>query len=98
MTMHNETDSLNIRLAEVYAEIQEAAKKHDLPSIRHLSITAGDIEDVKAQYAAVQQRIAKLGNEKIDKTAPLTQHTLSASRELAVEVTAGMRRQNLLTL
>ncbi len=97
--MNEQTNELDKHLNAVYGQISEAAKKHDLPSIRRLTVKVAELEELKQQHAAIQQRIASLGSG-VDSSELLntTVQTNGNLRELPIEVTGGMKRQNLLTL
>src|SRR5205809_7083219 len=97
--MNEPTNELNKLLGSVYSQIDEAAKKHDLTSIRRLTVRAAELEELKQQHATIQQRIASLsGAEVAESFSAEMEHTNGSLRELPIEVTGGMKRQNLLTL
>ena len=78
-------------------EITEAASKHDLVAIQRVSRKATELNELKEQMTALQQRIANLNNEAAAPAAALEQPN-GKLREFAVEVTDGDIRQNLLKL
>ena len=79
-------------------QITEAATRQDLTAIQHLTKTASELQDLKEQLAAIQQRITSLTGEAADFSVPsANQPTNGARRQLPIEVTDGMIRQNLLT-
>lgn len=96
--MNEQTNELDRHLNIVYAQIGEAAKKHDLASIRRHTVKAAELEELKQQHVAIQQRIACLASG--DSAEPLTAagQTNGSLRELPIEVTAGMIRRQLMTL
>ena len=97
--MHEPTNELNKHLGSVYAQIGEASKKHDLASIRRLTVKAAELEELKQQHAAIQQRIASLsGADVAESLSAEKEHANGVLRELPIEVTGGIKRQNLLTL
>src|SRR6516164_4568170 len=97
--MNTDSDMLDRHLQLVYGEIAEAARKRDLPTISQLSSRAAQLEELKAQYASLQKRIAGLDAEQLEAVAPTSlQSSTAGLRDLVIEVTEGMRRQNLLTL
>jgi hypothetical protein len=92
------SDELENHIGQIYEEISEAAKKSDLMSIQRLTRKVAELEELKQQQAAIQQRMAKLIR---DETTPVSQadsRTNGGFRQLPIQVTKGMIRQNLLTL
>ncbi len=97
--MNDNTNALDKHIASVYAQIGEAAKGKDHATIQRLSRRAAELEELKQQYAAIEQRIASLSAEASGVSAPdATGQPNGRLRELPIEVTEGMIRQNLLTL
>ena len=97
MTIH--TNELDQHIETVMARISEAALEHDLAAIQRLARKASELQELKEQMAAIQQRIASLSSE--DTNVPVVaanQPTDEKIRQLPIEVTDGMIRQNLLTL
>ena len=97
--MNAQTNELDGHIKNVMIQITEAASKHDLAAIQRLTRKASELQEMKEQVAAIQQRIASLNGDSAD-VAPITanQPTNGTTRQLPVEVTDGMIRQNLLTL
>jgi Asp-tRNA(Asn)/Glu-tRNA(Gln) amidotransferase C subunit len=99
--MNAQTNELDGHIKNVMAQIAEAASasKPDLAAIQRLTRKAAELQEMKEQMAAIHQRIASLNSESTD-VPPLTpnQPTNGKIRQLLIEVTAGMLRQNLLTL
>jgi hypothetical protein len=97
--MNIQTNELDGHIKNVMAQIAEAASKQDLVAIQHLTRKASELQEMKEQMAAIQQRIVSLNGESDNiqpKTA--TQPVNGRIRQLPIEVTDGMIRQNLLTL
>jgi len=97
-TIENQIDTLMI-------QISDAASRKDLPAMDRLPVVerlyrkASELREIKDQVAVIQQRIEKLACE--DPSAapsPATEEANRKLRELPMEVTKGMIRQNLLTL
>lgn len=97
--MNEQTNELDDHIKNVMAQITEAASKHDLATIQRLTRKASELQEMKEQMAAIQQRIASLNGESAD-VPPVTanQPTNGTLRQLPIEVTGGMIRNNLLTL
>lgn len=101
--MHEHTDptddALNNHIADLMVQIAGAADKTDIAAIEKHLRKAQELKQVKEQKAALLERIASLTGESarlgICSTASTPNGTL---RELPIEVTDGMIRQNLLTL
>jgi hypothetical protein len=97
--MNAQTDELDKHIMNVMAQISEAASKHDLAAIQQLTRKAAELQELKQQMAAIQQRIASLRGESAGSSVPAATVVKSGGiRELPIEVTDGMIRQNLLTL
>ncbi len=97
--MNTQTDELDKHIASVMACISEAASKHDLPTIQRLSRKTQELHELKEQVVTIQQRIASLSSEDSKESVAVATEEASAKlRELPIEVTDGMIRQNLLTL
>jgi len=95
--MNTQTNELDKHITKVMAQITEAASEHDLVNIQRLSRKAAELQDLKEQMAALHHRIARLNNEDASPTVA-KESTNGKLRELAVEVTDGDIRQNLLKL
>lgn len=98
--MNTQTNELDGHIKNVMAQITEAASRHDLATIQRLTRKAAELHEMKEQMAAIQQRIASLNGES-DGARPVTppiQPLNGRIRQLPIEVTDGMIRQNLLTL
>src|SRR5689334_17936002 len=93
--MNAQTDELDKHITHVMEQISEAASKHDLAKIQQLTRRAAEFQDLKQQTEAIHKRIASLTDE-IEGTA--LPPPSGGIRELPIEVTDGMIRQNLLTL
>jgi hypothetical protein len=98
MNTDTSEDIINNHLVAVYSEIADAAKRQDLSSISRLVSKAGQLEELRNQHRAVQGRIASLRNTGEDKNLASNERDPLNLREFAVEVTEGMKRQNLFTL
>ena len=99
--MKTHTDELNQHIASAYNQIIEAAKNHDLAAVQRHSRKAAELEDLKHQHEVIQQRLANLSSKDASVASPITNEqmrTNGRTRELPIEVTEGMIRQNLLTL
>jgi hypothetical protein len=77
-------------------EIQEAAKKGDLIAVMALTKKAAEYEDVKKSLLHLQERLKGVHAMAVQPATNGSGET--PLRELPVEVTGGMIRQNLLTL
>jgi len=100
--MNAQTNELDTHITRVMAQITEAASKQDLPTIQRLSRKAAELQEMKEQVVAIQQRIASLNGEETRTTPTATvaakEQPNGKIRELPVEVTDGDIRQNLLKL
>jgi hypothetical protein len=99
--MKTQTDELNQHIVSGYGQIIEAAKNHDLAAVQRYSRRVAELEDLKHQHQSVQQRLATLSSKDGSAASPIVNgqmQTNGKSRELPIEVTEGMIRQNLLTL
>lgn len=99
--MPTQTDALNQHIVAGYNQIIDAAKSHDLAAVQRHSRKVAELEDLKHQHEAIQQRLANLGSKDANVATPLANERMRTSgtaRELPIEVTEGMIRQNLLTL
>jgi hypothetical protein len=93
------SDELKTHICKIYAQIGEAAKNTDLPSIQRLTRQVAELEELKQQQAAIQQRMAKLIHDEVTASvSPMDGKANGKLRELPVQVSEGMIRQNLLTL
>jgi len=77
-------------------EIQETAKKGNLTAGMALTKKAGEYEDVKKTLLHLQERLKEVHAMPVQPEANNSGNT--QFRELPLEVSAGMIRQNLLTL
>ena len=97
--MNEQAKELDKHIARLMAEITEAASKHDLAAFQRLSNKAAELQELKDQIAAIQHRIGKLsGQADASSKVAASEVTNGHLREMPVEVTDGMIRQNLLTL
>jgi hypothetical protein len=97
--MGTQTDEIDKQIKNVMDQISGAASKQDLATIQRLTRKASELKELKEQLAAIQQRIASLLIESGHTLVPNTsQPTNGIIRQLPIEVTDGMIRQNLLTL
>ena len=97
--MNAQTDELDKHITNVMAQISEAASKHDLATIQQLTRKATELQELKDQMAAIQQRIASLSGGSAGAAFSSAKVVKNGGiRELPIEVTDGMIRQNLLTL
>ncbi len=96
--MNPQTNELDRLLSNVFELISEAAKKHDLASIRRHTVKATELEELKQQHLSIQQRIASLSSAESAESLAEEGQANGKLRELPIEVTGGMKRQNLLTL
>jgi Asp-tRNA(Asn)/Glu-tRNA(Gln) amidotransferase C subunit len=94
--VNTQSNELDKHIAKVMAQITEAASKQDLMNIQRLSRKAAELHELKEQMADLHHRIASLNGD----VSPMnTESQLNRKlRELAVEVTDGDLRQNLLKL
>lgn len=88
---------LENRLTELYSEMSEAAKKHDLLGVEQFSRKAAELEHLKKDYHELEARICGV-MEMGTTTSRVDANASKPLRELQVEITAGMKQQNLLTL
>jgi hypothetical protein len=91
---------LENHINELYQDIGGAAKKRELAVIQQLATKIEELEALKHQQAAIQQRVTKLihsGEDNTPSSLPISMIN-GALRELPIHVTEGMIRQNLLTL
>ena len=97
--MNAQTNEIDGHIKNIMAQIIEAASKQDLAAIQSLIRKASEFQEMKEQIVAIQQRMASL-NGASDEVPPVTvnQPTNAVNRQLPIEVTGGMIRQNLLTL
>jgi hypothetical protein len=95
--MNDQASELDRHIVKVMAQITAAAANSDVPSIQRLSRKAAELQDMRDQMTALQQRIANLSTEAPTPSASATRPN-GKLRELAVEVTDGDIRQNLLKL
>jgi Asp-tRNA(Asn)/Glu-tRNA(Gln) amidotransferase C subunit len=90
---------LDSHIAKVMAQITDAASRQDLQAIQRLSRKAAELQEMKEQVAAINNRMAVLDNEDAhDPPVVTTGQSNPRTRELPVEVTEGDIRQNLLKL
>ena len=97
--MNAQTNELDSHITNVMTQIKDAASKHDLVTIQRLSRKAAELHELKEQVTAIQQRIATLSSNDSTVASLMPQEQANTKiRELPIEVTDGMIRQNLLTL
>jgi hypothetical protein len=96
--MDTDINRLDKTLNDIYAQLSDAAKRHDLRKVGQLAVRAAQIEDLKRQFALMEQRITALCSADDPGTSPPSTNSESGLRQLPTVVTAGMIRQNLLTL
>jgi hypothetical protein len=97
--MNSQTDEIDSQFKNVMDQITVAASKQDLATIQRLTRKASELHELKEQLAAIRQRFASLTSESGHAPVPTTnQPTNGIIRQLPIEVTDGMIRQNLLTL
>ena len=97
--MNEQTNELDKQIKKIMAQIAEAAAKRDLVAIQRLTQKASELQELKEQMAAIQQRYVSLTTERIDAPVPsMNQPTNEIIRQLPIEVTQGMINENLLTL
>jgi hypothetical protein len=77
-------------------EIQEMARKGNLTAVMALTKKAAEYEDVKKTLLHLQERLKEVHAMAVQ--SPTNGSGSNQLRELPVEVSAGMIRQNLLTL
>jgi hypothetical protein len=93
------SNELNTHIGQIYAQISEAGKNADLPAIQRLTRKVAELEELKQQEAAIQQRMVKLiHDEPTASISPMNGKADGRLRKLPVQVSEGMIRQNLLTL
>lgn len=90
------TTAIDEMIEATMQKIAEAAGKRDLATVAGLTRKAAELEDMKKTVEVIEEKLNSLKTS----TAPMTsQRQLDVKlRELPVEVTGGMLRQNLLTL
>ena len=92
--MNSQTDELDQHIKTVMAQISEAALKPDLAAIQRLTRKASELQELKEQMAAIQQRIASLISENTNvPVAAADQRMKEGIRQLPIEATDGMIRQ-----
>jgi hypothetical protein len=97
--MNGQTNEIERQIKNVMGQIAESASKQDLPAIQRLTQKASELQDLKEQMAAIQQRFINLTAEQINPSAvSINQPTKAIIRQLPIEVTQGMINENLLTL
>jgi hypothetical protein len=97
--MNGQTNEIDGHIKNVMTQITEAASKQDLAAIQNLTRKASELQEMKEQMVAIQQRIASLNGESTEvPRVTANQPTNGVNRQLPIEVTGGMIRQNLLTL
>jgi hypothetical protein len=97
--MNTQTNELDEHINNVMTQIAEFASKHDLAAIQRLTRKASELQELKEQMAAIQQRIVSLSGESAEVPPATAARPVNGKiRQLAIEVTDGMIRQNLLTL
>jgi hypothetical protein len=96
--MNTHIDALDALLTELYREIGLAAGSHDLAGLQRLSKRIAQVEDLKRQWIVSERDVTKPDGNRQQAPFPLPTESAGSLRELAVEVTEGMIRQNLLTL
>lgn len=99
--MNTQSEELKKHISAAYGQIIEAAKQCNLAKIQTLARSVAELEDLKQQHENIQQRLANLASGVTVATASTTKEqplTNGKIRELPIEVTDGMIRQNLLTL
>jgi Asp-tRNA(Asn)/Glu-tRNA(Gln) amidotransferase C subunit len=97
--MNQPLAELDGHIKNVMTAIAEAASKHDLLGIQRLTRKASELQELKEQMAAIQQRIVSLNSEPVEGIPVTTAQPINEKiRQLPIEVTDGMIRQNLLTL
>jgi hypothetical protein len=92
--MQNE---LKTYIEDIYTRISEAARTSDLATIQILTAKVAELEQLERQRKAIQQRLTNLmtdvgGSSKTGTVSDV------GFRKLLIPVTAGMIRQNLLTV
>ena len=97
--MNEHTNELDKHISTVMAQIIEAASKQDLAAIQRLNRKAQELNELKEQVAAIQQRITRLTTEEVGAAPLVADQRLNAEiRKLPIEVTEGDIKQNLLKL
>jgi len=97
--MNTDIDMLSSLLEHLYVQIGGAAGRHDLITLQRLSRRAEQVESLKRQWTAGEEGTELQATRKHAEGCG-SERALSPTglRELRVEVTEGMVRQNLLTL
>jgi hypothetical protein len=90
----NLLDRIETEVGKHMKRIAEAAGSQNLAALQHLTKEAGELQEMKTQVVAIEQRLARMGNG----SSSLDPSKLRWLRELPVMVTQGMINQNLLTL
>ena len=97
--MNEQTNELDKQIKKVMTQIAEAASKRDLAAIQRLTQKAAELQELREQMVAIQQRFVSLTTERIDAPVPsMNQSTNGIIRQLPIEVTQGMINENLLTM
>jgi hypothetical protein len=95
--MNTQLTEIDKQIKNVMIQIADAASKADLASVQRLTRKASELQEVKEQTVALQQRFDRL-TDKRENSALEFQKSNGYIRQLPIEVTDGMIRQNLLTL
>ena len=96
--MNEQTNELDKQIKKVMAQIAEAASKRDLAAIQRLTQKASELQELKEQMVAIQQRFVSLTIERTDAPVPSMNQPTNGIRQLPIEVTQGMINENLLTM
>ena len=99
--MNTQAEELKKHINATYNQIIEAAKQYNLTDVQRHTRKVVELEDLKKQHEIIQQRLANLTSGVTAVTTSTTKEQPQANgkiRELPIEVTDGMIRQNLLTL
>jgi len=97
--MTNYTNELDGQIKKVMTQITDAASRQDLAAIQRLTQKATELQDLKGQMAAIQQRFDSLTAEQPNAPMPPTNQPMNGViRQLLIEVTQGMLNENLLTV
>jgi len=98
LTYMTDLNTIGAEFKSAMNQIAEAATKGDAVTIQRLLQKANALTQLKDEWATLQQRMTSLVNDEATPTATATGPNNGKLRELAIEVTGGDLRQNLLKL
>src|SRR5689334_11898164 len=88
--------TLDEMIDQIMQQIADAAKQRDLAAVASLTRRAAELEEMRKTLSGIEERVKELKYTPVKMTVekPITDKL----REFPIEVTQGMKNQNLLTL